>query len=284
MITGDTAIKSKPGWSLDKRDPAFIQSLMPGWEYLYHEYFHVQSDGWHHIPPGKMLFVGSHNGGLSSPDLGMIMYDWFRRFGTDRLVYGLMHQKMWSGFPSLAENAEKMGAIAAHPKIAEEAFDRGAGLLVFPGGGQDAFRPFYQWDKINLQGRKGFIKLAIKHGVPIVPFVSAGAHHTLLVLADLYPLLNQIHKMGVPWPFGIDPEVFPIYIGAPWGIGIGPIPNNPLPAQIFTRICKPIRLCDPEEIHLASNRLFVQEAYDLIQKSMQEQLNALIETTPYKNR
>ena len=278
-VTMETTVK--PGWSLDKRDPAFIQSQMPTWDYLYRYYFRVRSEGWHHIPPGKIMLVGSHNGGLASPDLGMIMYDWFRRFGTDRPVYGLMHQKIWM-VPWLAENAEKMGAIAAHPKVAEAAFKRGAGLLVFPGGGQDAFRPFHQWNRINLEGRKGFIRLAIRHGVPIVPFVSAGAHHTLIVLADLYPALKELNRMGMRWPFDIDPEVYPLYLGIPWGLAVGPMPNIPLPAQIFTRICKPIVLCGPEETHLADDRAFVQHAYEHVLRTMQEELDQLIETTPYK--
>jgi hypothetical protein len=57
------------GWSLDQRDPEVIKAWMPVWEWLYHSYFRVQTEGWHHIPPqGKMLIVGTHNGGSASPD------------------------------------------------------------------------------------------------------------------------------------------------------------------------------------------------------------------------
>ena len=58
------------GLSLDDRNPEFIQLLLPIWELLYRYYFRVQSDGWHHVPAsGKMLVVGSHNGGIAAPDM-----------------------------------------------------------------------------------------------------------------------------------------------------------------------------------------------------------------------
>lgn len=83
-------------WSLTQRDVNSIELLMPLWSWFYRYYFQVKTDGWHHIPTeGKVLLVGSHNGGMASPDLVMMMYDWFSRFGTERLVYGLMHPAAW---------------------------------------------------------------------------------------------------------------------------------------------------------------------------------------------
>ena len=72
------------GWSLDDRDPQVIREVfMPMWEWLYRNYFQASSDGWEHIPSeGRMLVVGSHNGGLAAPDMFMLMYDWFARYGT----------------------------------------------------------------------------------------------------------------------------------------------------------------------------------------------------------
>ena len=43
------------------------------------------------------------------------------------------------------------------------------------------------------------------------------------LLRDIYPQLKQLHQWGLPWLFGIDPGVCPIYLGLPWGIAMGPI-------------------------------------------------------------
>ncbi len=247
---------------------------MPLWRFFYDYYFRVQTDGWHYIPDEKVLLVGSHNGGLAAPDMVMCMYDWFRRFGTRRLVYGLMHPHVWKMNPSMAQLAAETGAIVAHPKMAIAALQKNASVLVYPGGAQDVFRPHSQRHKINLAGRKGFIKLALKEKVKIVPVISTGAHDTLVVLDDFYDLAKKFHQWGMPWLLNIDPQVFPIYLGLPWGISIGPLPNIPFPVQIKTRVCPPI-VFEKYGKKATSDRSYVDYCYDLVVEQMQKQLDDL---------
>jgi 1-acyl-sn-glycerol-3-phosphate acyltransferase len=270
-----TQSQNTAGWSLDGRDPRVIQALMPFWEWFYRYYFRVTSEGWHHIPESKVLLVGSHNGGIATPDMVMTMYDWFRHFGTQRPVYGLMHPSVWKVNPYLGKIAEKTGAIVAHPKMAMAALRSNASVLVYPGGAQDLFRLHSQRHKINLAGRKGFIKLALRERVPIIPIVSQGAHDTLFVLTDIYEWVEKLHQWGMPWLMDSDPEVFPIYLGLPWGIGIGPLPNIPLPAQIHLRIGAPI-VFEQNGAKASRDRDFVDECYQLVETRMQQELNNLI--------
>lgn len=78
-IQGNLSVTEKKrdrtlGWSTENRDPKFIEALMPHWEWFYRYYFRVQTDGWENIPAnGKALLVGSHNGGIASPDMVMMM-------------------------------------------------------------------------------------------------------------------------------------------------------------------------------------------------------------------
>lgn len=220
------------------------------------------------------MLVGSHNGGLTAPDMIMTMYDWFRRFGTERLAYGLMHPHIFSASPPVAELAAKIGAIEAHPRMAIAALKKNASVLVYPGGAQDVFRPHAQRHQINLAGRKGFIKLALKYKVPIVPIVSIGAHDTLIVLDDFYDIAQQLHQWGMPWILDLDPQVFPIYLGLPWGIAIGPLPNIPLPMKIKTRICPPI-IFNHYGATAAKDQQYVSNCYDLVVAQMQQQLDDL---------
>ena len=270
--------KSVPcnGWSLDERSPQVIKSLMPLWEWFYRYYFPVTTDGWQHIPPQEqVLLVGSHNGGLATPDMVMTMYDWFRHFGTERLVYGLMHPSVWKVNPTIARLGEKTGAIVAHPKMALAALERGASVLVYPGGAQDVFRPHRERDRINFAGRKGFIKLALRAKIPIIPVISKGAHDTLIVLDDFYELVQKLHQWGMPWLLDVDPEVFPIYLGLPWGIGVGPLPNIPLPVPIHTRVCSPI-IFERYGRQATRDRAYVDACYQKVVTQMQHELDILI--------
>lgn len=265
------------GWSLQERDPKVITALMPFFSWLYRYYFRVQTSGWQHLPTkGQFLFVGSHNGGLATPDLPMFMYDWFQRFGTERVVYGLMHPTVWKIYPLMANLATQTGAVVAHPRMAMAAFDQGASVLVYPGGAQDVFRPYHQRHRIHFAGRKGFIKLALRQEVPIVPFISHGAHETLIVLGDFYAQVKQLHEWGMPWLFNIDPEVFPIYLGLPWGIAVGPLLNIPLPRQIHTRVCPPI-IFERYGREAAKDRAYVEACYYQVHKQMQAALDRLVE-------
>ncbi len=275
----ETSVHRYDGWSLEDRNPDVIKALMPVWEWLYRYYFRIQTEGWHHIPSeGKMLFVGSHNGGAGSPDTSMFMYDWFRRFGYDRLAYGLMHPLAWKAagqVPGLAQLAAQVGAVRAHPKMATKALRLGAAVLVYPGGAEDMFRPHRLRDRIYFAGRKGFIKLALREEVPIVPVISHGAHDTLIILADFYQQARQLHELGFPLWFHPDMGVFPIYLGLPWGLGIGPLPNIPLPVQIHTRVCAPI-VFERYGREAACDRDYVDTCYEKVCTQMQGELDDLI--------
>ena len=266
------------GWSLDDRDPTEIARWMPIWRWLYDHYFQVQTSGWEHVPRSGALFVGSHNGGLAAPDMYMTMYDWFRREGLTRPMYGLSHRNLWYQSVLLSRTAAQFGALQAHPKMGIAALSSGASVLVYPGGAQDVFRPYRQRHQIEFAGRVGFIKLALRCNVPIVPVVSNGAHETLIILDDLYPIAKQVHDRGwMKWPgnLDLDPEVYPVYLGLPWGLSIGPWPNLPLPVPIQTRICEPI-VFDRSGREAARDRQYVEKCCDHVRSVMQRELDQLV--------
>jgi 1-acyl-sn-glycerol-3-phosphate acyltransferase len=237
----------------------------------------VRTDGWENIPKtGKVFLIGSHNGGLAAPDTVMMTYDWFRQFGTERLAYALMEPKIWQFLPGLARLATQVGTIRPDPNLVRAALRRDAAVLIYPGGMKDVFRPYSWRNKIYFHGHKGFIKLALQEEVPIIPFISHGAHSTLIVLADIYPQLQQLHKLGLPWLWGIDPRIFPIYLGLPWGIGLGPLPNIPLPIALHTRVC-PAIVFERYGEEAARDRQYVDHCYRLVCEQMQQKLDQLVE-------
>lgn len=264
------------GWSLDARDPEFLKAWLPIGEWFYRYYFRVTTSGWHHIPPqGKVLLVSSHNGGMASPDTSMFMVDWFRRFGVHRPTYALMHPSAWT-IPQLAHLGVKAGALIAHPKMAIAALQSGASVLVYPGGAEDMFRPHSQRHQIHLAGRKGFIKLALREQVPIIPLVSLGAHDTLIILGDIYNQIKQLQTWGIIQEIPVDIGVFPLYLGFPWGLGIGPIPNFPVPMPIKTRVSSPI-IFEKYGREAACDRAYVDACYERVRSQMQAELDALVE-------
>ncbi|MEB3339056.1 MAG: glycerol acyltransferase, partial [Leptolyngbyaceae bacterium] len=198
----------------------------------------------------------------------------FQRFGYERLAYALMHPSAWKTW-IFAYPGAQVGAVIAHPQMAIAALQKNAALLVYPGGAEDLFRPYHLRHQIHLAGRKGFIKLALREEAPIVPIISYGAHDTLIVLGDFYQQLQQLYQLGFPWSLDGGTGVFPVYLGLPWGIGIGPLPNIPLPIQIHTRVCEPI-VFERYGRAAARDREYVDACYDQVYNHMQTALDDLV--------
>lgn len=272
------------GLSLDDRNPRVIEQLLPFFEAIYQHYFRVKTDGWQHIPgSGNVLFIGSHNGGWAAPDTVMMAYDWFKRFGTERPMYALMEPKTWQVLPPLARLATQVGAVRATPQMAHAVLERQADLLIYPGGIQDVFRPHALRHRICFNGNQGFVKLALQAEIPIVPLISHGAHDTLLILADIYPQMQKLHQQGLPWLLGIDPGIFPLYLGLPWGLGIGPLPNIPLPVPMHTRVCPAIYF-DRYGDEAARDRDYVDQCYDQVVQTMQQALDQLVQEKAHSSQ
>ena len=265
----------QPKQLLSLRDPKLLQATMPWLELLYQCYFRVTSSGWENIPlSGSFLIVASHNGGLPAPDMYMLLYDWLRRFGAERPAYGLKHRELLKSRERLIR-AARFGIVPAEPKVAMAALRQGAPVLVYPGGVEEVFRPYSQRHRIHLAGRTGFIKLVLREEVPIVPVISTGAHETLIVLSDCQAIIRQLEQwrlLSWNWPFG---KIFPIYLGLPWGLAIGPVPNIPLPVQIHLHVCPPIRF-ERYGREAARDRHYVKACYEQVHNQMQTALNRLI--------
>ena len=66
---------------------------------------------------------------------------------------------------------------------ADEALRSGGVAAVFPGGDYDVYRPTLTANKIDFDGRTGYVKAAINAGVPIVPPVGIGGQESQLFLS-----------------------------------------------------------------------------------------------------
>jgi 1-acyl-sn-glycerol-3-phosphate acyltransferase len=141
-------------------------------------------------------------------------------------------------------------------------------VLVYPGGDYETFRPSWHGDQIEFGGRKGFIKLALKEGVPIVPVVAMGGQETALFLTrgQRIAKLIQLDKLTRV-------KVFPISLGPPFGVTVLDLPGRiPLPAKITIEVLPPIDVKErfgPDPDH--------EDVYDEVTGEMQEALDGLSE-------
>lgn len=250
------------------RDPEFIERVRPLLE-TYVRWFKPEVRGFDRLPAtGPFLVVGNHSGGTTTPDLPILMTRWWRERGVEEPVYGLFHTMML-GIPGLGTSLHKAGALEAGWDNADAVFGTGGIVIVYPGGDREALRPFSQRDQIDFGGRTGFVRLALRAGVPIVPAVSCGAHDTVLVLTRGEQIAERL-----PWLRRWRVKAQPLILGAPWGVSPG-LPTVPLPAKVVVQLLDPIDLAAELGDSAADDDEQVERGYQRVTETMQACLDEL---------
>jgi 1-acyl-sn-glycerol-3-phosphate acyltransferase len=223
--------------------------------------------GWEHIPPSPVLFVSNHSGGTLIPDVWGFLYSWYRHFGTRRPLHPLAHDMLFAT-RSIGRFFSERGVVRAHKADGLEVLrDWKRDLIVYPGGDRDTWRPFSHRFQISFAGRKGYARLALEAGVPIVPVAHAGAHETLIVLRSG----RRIAK-ALKFPQLFRAEIMPVHISIPWGLTVGPWPHIPLPTRFRYRIGPPVVL--PSHDGVISQAL-VDEVDARVRSALQAELTEL---------
>lgn len=250
---------------LDDRDPDYIRENLPLVWLLSSLWFRGEVRNLGNIPEsGPVLMVGNHSGGNMTPDTQILTLAFCTYFGVERPYYQLAHNLVVAS--PVGQILRKYGTVSASPENAERALDSGAAVLVYPGGDWEVHRSSWEGNKVDFGGRRGFIRLALRKGVPIVPVVSVGGQETALFLGRGNWLA---HTLGLDSLFRL--KVLPVSLAAPWGINVGDFLGHlPLPAKITTEVLAPIDLedefgADPD----------IDEIYEHVTRIMQEALDAL---------
>ncbi|MCW3009623.1 MAG: 1-acyl-sn-glycerol-3-phosphate acyltransferase, partial [Solirubrobacterales bacterium] len=263
-LAGQVA-KRIPKADLDERDPDYIRDNLPLFWLVSSLWYRGEVRGLGNIPEkGPVLLVGNHSGGNLTPDTLVFTLAFTTYFGVERRFFQLAHNLVLS-MPGLGR-LRKFGTVAASPANARQALETGAALLVYPGGDYEVHRPSWESARVDFDGRKGWIRLALEHDVPIVPVVSIGGQETALFLTrgeGLAKLLRLDKAFRL--------KVLPISLALPWGLNVGDMAGHiPLPAKITVEALPPVHL--REEFGPEPD---VDEVYDHVTRLMQDTLDAL---------
>ena len=248
------------------RDPVYIERTLPAVRLATQRYFRSDVRGLEHIPEeGPVLLVGNHSGGTLIADTFVFGQHFYDRFGPERRFHQLAHDLVFR-VPGLRALLERYGTVPASPANMSGALRRDAALLVYPGGDHETYRPSWESDQIDFAGRTGFVELALKHRVPVVPVVAIGGQETALFLGQGRRFARAL---GLDRRFRL--KVLPGAIGPPFGLTVLDLPGRiPLPAKISVRVLKPIDLRDR-----LGSRPDPEEGYKLVTSTMQRTLTRL---------
>jgi 1-acyl-sn-glycerol-3-phosphate acyltransferase len=254
-------------WSLDGPDESAMQGQKFFWNALIDYWFRMEMEGWENLPESPVLLIGIHSGAPFVWDAWTVGVQWWRRFGSERPLHGTAHDALMAA-PVIGRYFRRMGVLPAAPDSISAALAAGHDVALWPGGERDSLRPWTQRDKAVLAGRTGFVKLAIRSGVPIVPISTVGGPDSMPVLASGKRLAKvlQLDKVARL-------KMFPIALQVPWGVSPALLPEFPLPTKIRTAFGEPIEVdTDPER---ASDDAYVEEKYREVESAIQSGMDRL---------
>jgi 1-acyl-sn-glycerol-3-phosphate acyltransferase len=219
-------------------------------------YWRVDWKGMENVPSeGAALLVSNHAGTIPIDALVM-KFGVFDEHPAHRHVR-LLAADLAFRSPFIGPIARKTGNTLACSEDAERLLRSGELVGVFPEGCQGVGTGWRERYRLQRFGRGGFIELALKTGVPIVPVSIVGSEETYPMIADA-KLLARL--FGVPY-FPITP-FFPL---------LGPLGMLPLPSKWIVEFGEPISL-DHYDDGAWQDAMLVFNLTDRIRDNIQQML------------
>lgn len=208
---------------------------------------HIDVAGVEHLPSGGAILVANHAFGW---DVAFAVAAIRER--TGRRVWTLGEHAWWA-VPFLRRAASELGVVDGTRANTDELLARGELVLVLPGGLREAVKPSALRYRLLWGHRYGFVREALKHGVPIVPVACFGAD-------DVFDFVGDAYARGRRWLHAAVPVPRPAWLSLPhlrrWRYVIAPpVRPVPLPGEQTDETLRRLR----REVEGALHELFEEE-------------------------
>jgi 2-acylglycerol O-acyltransferase 2 len=199
--------------------------------------------------PDNVYMFGYHPHGVIS--VGCFLNFAASVTGFPSLFPGLSIRAATLGFnlriPFFRELLLRLGVITVSAKSIRHVLNSGPGsaVVIVPGGAAEALDARPGSHDLTLQKRNGFFRIALQHGVHLVPIYSFGENELYdqvpnrpgSRLRSIQEFMLRFFGYSVPYFFGAGSQPWP---GSSAGVPLNPVPNrNP----IITVVGDPIK-CD----------------------------------------
>jgi 1-acyl-sn-glycerol-3-phosphate acyltransferase len=217
----------------------------------------VEWEGLEKIPTeGGALLVANHAAAIPS-DAPVIMHGIEEEL--KRPIYGLADH-LFKGVPVVGTMWSRVGGVVAHPDNAYRLLREQRQLvLVFPEGSKGPGKPYSERYRLRRFGRGGFVQIAMRAGVPVIPIAVVGAEESMPILFNMPAVAKAL---GTPY--------FPVTANH---LLFGPLLGSLvyLPAKFKLRVLDPVTFDVPPDQPRYS-RARVMEESEGIRQTIQESL------------
>jgi len=241
-------------------DPTLVWYLRPFFQFLYYNYFRVDTQGVLNIPVEKpAIIVANHAGGIPYDGV-MVHLAIYNEHPRDGCVRFLAHDFAFR-LPLLKCIVERLGGVPATPENALRLLNHGHLVLIFPEGLNGIAKGYEQRYQLQRFGRGGFVRLAIRTGAPVIPTAIIGSE-------EIHPIVWTSNELGKP--LGL--PYLPMTPTFPW---LGPLGFIPLPTKWRIIFGEPISFShlNPSD---ADNEPLIKKEAENVRGIMQKMINAAL--------
>lgn len=228
---------------------------------IYRRWFRVEWEGLDRIPTtGGALLVGNHAAAVPS-DAPVVMHGIESELG--RPVYGLADH-MFRDLPVVGTLWSRMGGVVGHPDNAYRLLrDQHQLALTFPEGEKGPAKTYRQRYQLRRFGRGGFVEIAMRAGVPVIPLAIVGAEESMPIVARS---ISAGRALGLPY--------LPLTVNH---LLLGPVLGTVtyLPAKFRIRVLDPVHFDVPPDQDRYSRSRIVEEAEGIRQR-IQDELHVML--------
>jgi len=247
----DPRLSDVDEWGRSERTRALARAI---YEPIYSRWFRTEWEGLEKIPDaGGALLVANHAGAIPS-DAPVIMHGIEKELG--RPVYGLADY-FFRTLPFVGTLWARSGGVSARPANAYRLLKEQNQLaLVFPEGTKGPSKSYTDRYQLRRFGRGGFVEIAMRAGVPVIPIAVVGSEEAMPVVFRLPTLAKAL---GVPY--------VPVTANL---LAMGPLGAvMPFPAKFKLRVLDPVRFDVPSDQERYSKSRIMEES-ERIRTHLQE--------------
>ncbi len=202
----------------------------------YHRY---RVEGLDRLSSERSMLLVAYHGRPIARDQCLLSVSFYDRFGY--MPHGVTHRAVRTN-RLMARVTDGLGFVTGDGEMLEDAVRRGEHIAVQPGGTREGCRSVRYRYQVDWGNRTGFVRLALRHGLPVVPLAARGVD-------DCYLGINNGYRWGKR--LGL-PAGLPAWVGiGVWGLW--PL-SPPFPVRITTLIGEPIHLEDGGPIDTSDDR------------------------------
>ena len=246
-------------WGRSEKMRALTRTM---YEPFYKYWFRVEWEGFEHLPlDGGALLVSNHAAAVPS-DAPAIMHGIERDLG--RPVYGLA-ENLFRRMPAIGTMWSRVGGVTANPDNAYRLLhDDRELVLVFPEGTKGPGKLYRERYQLARFGRGGFVEIAMRAGVPIIPIAVVGAEESMPIL---WKSKRLARLTGIPY--------FPVTANM---LAFGPLGAFAyVPAKFKIRVLPPIHFDEvPDQERYSRSR--VLNATERVRREIQDALYDMLRT------